>query len=47
MVNDVTAYTGITSPQQAVNSMFKRFLGDLCKKFLLFPYFLYFYGFKT
>jgi len=46
-VNDVNATCGIISPQQAVNSMSKRFLdGDLCQNIFYFHNNLFF-GFQT
>jgi len=42
MVNDVSASSGISSPQQVVNSIPKQPLhGALCKMFF-FPHFLFF-----
>jgi len=44
MVNDVNASCGISSPQQAVNFMSKRFLdGDLCKNIFYFHINLFFW----
>jgi len=46
-VNDVNASCGISSPQQAVNSMSKRPLdGNLCKN-IFYLYINLFFGFQT
>jgi len=47
-LNDVGAYSVISSPQQAVSYISKQFLiWRFMQNFILVPYFLFFSGFQT